>query len=151
LDINQVKTDCRHYKGTIPCKPNKLENVLCFDGEKDCQYYEKTNKKILIIKLGAIGDVIRTTPLFTRLKEENPTAKFYWLTLTPDVVPQNTDVILKFDFKAVLELESNEFDIAINLDKDKEACSLFDRISAKQKYGFTIKDGMPAPVNQLPF
>lgn len=147
--ISDVKTDCRFFKGYIPCKPNKKHGVNCFRNDTICQFYEKTDKKILIIKLGAIGDVIRTTPLFTRLKEENQTAKFYWLTLTPDVVPSDVDSILKFTFDNTLFLKEIQFDIAINLDKDKEACALFNNISSKEKYGFVLKDGLPAPANQL--
>jgi len=149
LKISDVKTDCRFFKGTIPCKPNKDFDVECVKENKDCKYYEKTDKKILIIKLGAIGDVIRTTPLFKRLKKENPHAKFFWLTLTPDVVPSEVDIILKFNFDSTLYLREIDFDIAVNLDKDVEACALFKEISANEKYGFTLKNDLPAPVNQL--
>ena len=50
------KSDCRHFLGHIPCKPHKKHNVHC----NNCSFYEKKTGKILIIKLGAIGDVIRT-------------------------------------------------------------------------------------------
>ncbi len=147
--ISEVKTDCRFFKGHIPCKFNKLENVHCVENNSVCKYYDKTDKKILIIKLGAIGDVIRTTPLYTRLKKENPNGKFFWLTITPDVVPVDVDLILKFNFESVLYLQEVEFDIAINLDKDYEASALFNKITAKKKYGFSLKDGLPVPVNNL--
>lgn len=146
---SEVKTDCRFFKGTIPCKPNKNFDVECVKDNSVCAYYKKTDKKILIIKLGAIGDVIRTTPLFTTLKKNNPEAKFFWLTLTPDVVPSDVDIILKFDFQSALYLEEIDFDFAVNLDKDLEACALFKKISSKQKYGFTLCNGLPAPVNQF--
>nr|MDA3860806.1 hypothetical protein [Melioribacteraceae bacterium] len=149
MKILDVKFDCRFFRGTIPCKPNKTDDVHCVDDNSDCKFYEKTEKNILIIKLGAIGDVIRTTPLFSRLKKENPSAKFFWLTLTPDVVPEEVDTILKFDFESTLYLNEVEFDIAINLDKDHEACALFSNISAKNKFGFTLKNGYPYPVNAL--
>lgn len=146
MKLNQVKTDCRYFKGDIPCKPHKNFGVHCVDSEgKDCEYYDRINKKILIIKLGAIGDVIRTTPLFTRLKNEHPDAKFYWLTQTPDVIPPEVDVVLKFDFKSQIILENLEFDTAVNLDKDLEACSLLNRVEAKNKYGFILKNGLPFP------
>ena len=43
--------------------------------ELDCSYYDPVDKKILIIKLGAIGDVIRTTPLLHKLKATYPHKK----------------------------------------------------------------------------
>ena len=60
----EVKRDCRFFRGDVPCKPHKQHGVHC----SECKYYEKIDKNILIIKLGAIGDVIRTTPLLRRLK-----------------------------------------------------------------------------------
>jgi len=144
-----VKNDCRFFKGYIPCKPNKEHGVHCVEDGALCKYYEKFDQKILILKLGAIGDVIRTTPLFTRLKKEYPTAKFYWLTLTPEVVPSNVDSVLKFNLESILFLQELHFDIAINLDKDNEACALFNNISADDKYGFALKDGFSVPVNQF--
>ena len=149
MQISDVKFDCRLFRGTIPCKPNKTDDVHCVDDNTICKFYEKTEKNILIIKLGAIGDVIRTTPLYSRLKKENPTAKFFWLTLTPDVVPSEVDTILKFNLESILYLNELEFDIAINLDKDHEACALFSKITSQQKFGFTLKNGSPYPVNDL--
>jgi ADP-heptose:LPS heptosyltransferase len=138
-----VKTDCNHFRGDVPCKPHKQYGVHC----EDCSFYKKSTKNILIIKLGAIGDVIRTTPLLTRLQEEYPDAKFFWLTHTPVVVPQEVHTILKFNFESVLFLKSVTFDIIINLDKDKEACSLAEQLISKEKMGFILKDGIPQPVN----
>jgi heptosyltransferase-2 len=59
-----VHTDCRHFRGDVPCTPHKKDGVHC----ESCPFYDPVDKKILIIKLGAIGDVIRTTPLLHRLE-----------------------------------------------------------------------------------
>ena len=149
MKLENVKRDCRFFKGEIPCQPHKKEGVHCVEADGSvCKYYSPFDKRILIIKLGAIGDVIRTTPLFTRLKAEYPHAKFYWLTNTPEVVPQEVDEILKFDFKSVLYLQQIKFDILINLDKDKEACALADSLSAFRKFGFILRDGVPYPADE---
>ena len=172
----EVKYDCRHFEGHIPCKPNKLYDVQC----DNCSHYEidknaiiklntkkdalaeiykicnfndsiKTEKKqntttqktkILFIKLGAIGDVIRTTPLLEKYKEKYGNSHFTWITLTPQVVPKNeVDEILKWEESSIAYLSNQEFDIAINLDKDKEACMLLFLINSKQKFGFTWENG----------
>lgn len=148
MNLDNIKTDCRYFRGDIPCKPHKNFNVHCISGNSEiCKYYEKTREKILIIKLGAIGDVIRTTPLLSRIKKEFPQGKIYWLTLTPSVLPHEVDVALKFTLENILFLQSFDFDVAINLDKDKEACSLLNSISAKEKKGYCLKEGIPFPVN----
>lgn len=137
------KSNCKFFRGDIPCKPHKDFNVKC----DNCIYFEEIKGNILIIKLGAIGDVIRTTPLLHRIKKEYPNFAIWWLTLTPDVVPSIVDKILQFNLEFTLVLENTEFDWLINLDKDAYACALASKIKAKKKSGFWLLDGKPAPIN----
>ena len=171
-----VKYDCSHFEGHIPCKPNKKFDVQCdncshYDQDKSLilhletqdlllqEIYKISNfskqerintrpivandrKKILFIKLGAIGDVIRTTPLLEKYRKEHGDCHFSWITHTPQVVPKNqVDLIYKWNESSVAFLADQEFDIAVNLDKDKEACMLLTHVKAKKKYGFLWKDG----------
>ena len=138
-----VKEDCRYFKGYMPCKPHKEKGVHC----EGCSYYSKTDFRILLIKLGAIGDVIRTTPLLHRLKKEYPNSEIYWLTYFPEVVPSVVDHILNFDLKNIVYLQSVKFDFLINLDKDIEASALAYQIEAGVKKGFTLKNGRCAPID----
>jgi len=141
-----VNTDCLHFRGDVPCKPNKEEGFHC----AGCPVYTPIRKRILIIKLGAIGDVIRTTPLLRKIRQEYPNAKITWLTHTPAILPKNAvDEILKFDLPALVYLQQTSFDILYNLDKDKEACALHDSIRSNQKYGYTLENGVAFPSNQL--
>ncbi|ALD20418.1 glycosyltransferase family 9 protein [Hymenobacter sp. DG25A] len=142
-----VHPDCRHFRGDIPCRPNKEHGYQC----GGCPVYAPVLQRILIIKLGAIGDVIRTTPLLRRLRLEYPAAKITWLTLTPAILPQGEiDEVLKLELASVLHLQAREFDILFNLDKDKEACALHDSIRATQKFGYTLHpNGVAWPSNTL--
>ena len=140
------KHNCLHFKGHIPCTPNKEHGYHC-DG---CPSFAEIEKKILIIKLGAIGDVIRTTHLITRYKQLYPNAKFTWITLSPAILPQKEiHEILPLSVETVLYVENTKWDIAINLDKEKEASALLSKVQATQKYGFTLQDGATVPVNDL--
>jgi ADP-heptose:LPS heptosyltransferase len=131
--IDSLKFDCIHFKGHIPCKPNKLSNKEC----SSCNEYAPVSKKILIIKLGAIGDVIRTTPLLVKYRELYPNCHISWITQSPDILPSSqVNAIYKFDFASVYSLQNQKFDIAINLDKEPEACSLLKDVCAEEKYGF---------------
>jgi ADP-heptose:LPS heptosyltransferase len=137
MKVSEVKFDCKHFIGEIPCKPNKEKNKLC----ANCDEYRPITKRILIIKLGAMGDVIRTTPLVVKYKELYPDCHISWLTHTPDILPKNKiEKIYKWDFTSTYILRNKEFDIAINLDKEFEACALLKEVEAKEKYGFTLKD-----------
>ncbi|KAA9345519.1 glycosyltransferase family 9 protein [Adhaeribacter soli] len=140
-----LNTDCIYFKGDLPCLPHKQHGYHC-----TCPAYQPIEKRILIIKLGAIGDVIRTTPLLHKIRAEYPNAKITWLTLTPAILPKGAiDEILKFDFASVLYLQQLHFDVLFNLDKDKEACALHDSLNATQKFGYTLKNGVAFPSNPL--
>ena len=149
MNLSDIKIHCRYFKGDIPCKPHKLHGVHCVDEKgNDCTFYDEIKENILIIKLGAIGDVIRTSPLIEPIKKKYPKAKLYWLTHTPSIVPENVDVVLKFNPENIIFLEGVNFDLIFNLDKDKEACALINKLNAGIKKGYILKDGVPYPADK---
>lgn len=142
MQFVDVKQDCRYFKGNIPCKPNKLQGLVC----TSCQEYTPVTKRILIIKLGALGDVIRTTPLVVKMRKLYPDCHITWLTQSPEVLPQQEiDHILKPDAFALFLLSNATFDIAINLDKELEACLLLYKTTAAEKYGYNWSEGKIVP------
>jgi len=134
-----VHPDCRHFVGHIPCRPHKLHGVHC----EGCPHYDPTDFNVLIIKLGAIGDVIRTTPLLTRIRRDHPRAFITWLSLTPEVLPDTVDRKMGFELKSIVSLTAQHFDLLINLDKDLEACALATTIHARVKKGFVLVGEKP--------
>ena len=145
MNLSDVKFDCRHFRTGIPCIPNKKENAIC----PSCNAYDKIQTRILIIKLGALGDVIRTTPLLERFKKEYPGVHVTWLTLSPAILPKDQiDVIYTWDFTSVFTIENSTFDIAVNLDKDPEACMLLAKVDAPIKYGYTWENNHIAPATE---
>ena len=140
-----IRYDCRQFKGTMPCQPHKEHGVEC---NLECKYYVPTNGNILIIKLGAMGDVIRTTPLLIRMKKEFPNKRIYWLTDFPAVLPDLVDFPLTFSVEHLTYLRSLKFDMGINLDKESEACALLEQLDIKKKFGFGLHQGMPAPISE---
>lgn len=104
-------------------------------------------EKIVIIKLGALGDVVRTLPILIGLKEKYLNSEITWITKKESYsllksIPQISKVLTL----PVKNLE--EFDILYNLDTDKEATNLVDEISAKQKKGFCSQNGFLSVFNQ---
>src|SRR5512142_448311 len=147
--VENLKPDCRWFRGHIPCRPHKQFGVHCVDEQgRPCEHYDRTTSTILIIKLGAIGDVIRTTPLLHKLKAVYPHARIWWLTLTPEVVPATVDVVLGYTPQALASLQAMRFDLLINLDKDREACALANTLAAARKMGFVLQAGTAAPADQ---
>ena len=140
-----IHEDCSFFKGDIPCKPHKESGYHC----EGCPSYKKLSERILIIKLGAIGDVIRTTPLLRKLREVLPETQITWLTYSPDILDKNyVDRILNVTTESIELLKQINFDWLINLDKDSLAISLAASINAKKKSGFTIDEfGHPKPIS----
>lgn len=151
MNLKDIKYDCRHFRGGIPCKPNKDFAVDCLD----CKYYDKIGKRILIIKLGAMGDVIRSTPLIVKYRELYPDCHITWLSHSPEVLPKDKiDEILKWNETSIFIIQNKKYDIAINLDKEEEACILLEKLEAKEKYGFIwnnehIDAATPAATHKL--
>src|ERR1035437_4466871 len=92
-----LKIDCKHFPGDHPCIYNKREGIMC----DNCNYYSPVGFKILIIKLDAIGDVLRTTSILHSLKKEYPNSNITWLTkiASKDIFKNNTfvDTLLFFE------------------------------------------------------
>lgn len=138
------KQDCRHFRGDVPCNPHKEHGYHC----SNCSEYSPRTQRILVIKLGAIGDVIRTTPLLEKLRSEYEGCEIWWLTQYPDVVPSSVERVLTWGYDAHVILKNTSFDIAINLDKEPQACALMLEVESADKRGFTYVDGKPAPIDE---
>lgn len=95
---------------------------------------------ILLIKLGALGDVLRTTPLLKGLKAAHPSCRLTWLVEEKclEVLEGNAliDELLPYSGKNIDDLSKRTFDLLINLDKENEALEAVKRVPALKKMGF---------------
>jgi len=107
-------------------------------------------EKVLIIKTGysefldydpysrkvSLGDVLRTTCILNLFKDDHVTwvtdkSAFPLLENNPFI-----DRLLQLDFLTLKQLESEEFDVVINLEKIPGICALCDNIKSWKEYGF---------------
>jgi ADP-heptose:LPS heptosyltransferase len=140
-----IRTECIHFRGHIPCRPHKLHGHHC-DG---CPEFRRRQGRILLIKLGAAGDVIRTTPLLEPLRREYPDHVLTWVTDFPELVPSAVDDVVALHSADRLWVEQTPWDLVINLDKDREACALARKVTSKKLLGFTLgDDGLCRPVTE---
>ncbi len=110
--------------------------------------------KILIIKLGALGDVLRTTPLLTALKIKHPRSEISWVVEAAhaDILAGNPliDEVLSYGAGTPRELARRSFDWAINLDKEPEALDAVMSVNAARKAGFgRSSEGKLMPLDPL--
>jgi heptosyltransferase-2 len=127
-----IRFDCRHFLGYKPCAFRRL----C----EDCPHYEPFGTRILIIKLAAMGDVLRTTPLLRGLREAYPGCHITWLT-EPNVVPMlrgisGIDRLLAYGSESILQLGQEEFDQLYCFDKEPKATAFAMQVRARRKSGF---------------
>ncbi len=107
----------------------------------------RKKKDILIMKVGALGDVLRTTPILHKFEGNNVT----WLT------SEKARPLLKGNplISRVLTLESpnpdfydSHYEIALNMDEDKNCCSLSSLMLAlgivkpNNFYGYFFSNGV---------
>lgn len=131
-----VRRDCIHFRGDAPCRPHKDHGVRC----EDCPHFSPRDGRILLVKLGAAGDVIRTTPLLEPLLAEYPRHLLTWVTHHPELVPAIVPDVRRLDAATMLWARVTPFDLVINLDKDPEACALASAVAAPRKLGFLLGD-----------
>ncbi len=99
-------------------------------------------KRILIVKLAAIGDVLRTTPLLSGLKRAYPQSHITWI-VDKEAFPllQNIaliDRLLPLDYPSLLPLEQETFDLIIGLEKETRGAALVSKFKGREKKGFGL-------------
>ena len=106
-----------------------------------------TMKKICIVKLGAIGDVVRTTPIVEAIKKKYLESEITWITKesSREVLEGN----LMIDKILVLPVgeDLGEFDILYSCDIEKAATEIAEKINANEKFGYYSDGGYAAPYN----
>jgi heptosyltransferase-2 len=169
IDLPVIHFDCIHFKGDRPCRPNKDAGIFC----DDCSFYEidetikepfpeineafllnagqNDNKQIIIVKLDAVGDVLRTTSILPSLKKKYPDSDITWITKEKSFpVLQDNELIdeIYFAEEDPENIYAHDFDIAINLDSGFESCEIMNNIIAKECYGYYLANGKPYPFNK---
>lgn len=138
---------CKNYTGYKPCFP---DHNCWEDGCKECI---PVGKKILIINLDAMGDVLMTTAQLKTLKKVHPESTIYWITLKNAyrLLDNNplVDKVFVYDFESISILNEMEFDYVMNVDKSMRSGALAMSVKAKNRFGFGMNgDGKIIPLNK---
>lgn len=144
LDLGRYHFDCRLFNGYKPCFPG----WVCVD----CKEYAPMEKRLLLIQLGSLGDVLRTTTLLPAIQRKYPNNFLTWLAYENafPLLAGNPYIhrLLPMTTESILFLQAQEFDGVMNLEKTASAPSLVMSLKAKEKVGFGLwKTGVVAPLN----
>lgn len=127
-------TDCRFFSGYKPCG----KNAAC---DASCPHRDVPRTRLLIIHLGAMGAVVRSTSLLAAMKRKFPSSHITWVTEAPMHQLLKTDPwidrVLTTSEPDQLTLSALEFDVAFVIDKSLTAMGLLRRTNADWIYGFT--------------
>ncbi len=135
-----IRTDCRRYRTDRPCAPHKETGVKC----TECLQFDPIESRVLLIKLGAMGDVLRTTSILPAIREQCPGMRLTWLT-----GPASREVLEGIDSidrlwvlgpDTLAQLQVERFDWAINLDLSPESLALASLARAGRKSGFDLTE-----------
>jgi heptosyltransferase-2 len=132
--------NCRHFRGDRPCAPHKNTGVHC----EDCEEYDPVKTRILVIKLNAVGDVLRTAGIIPALRSKYPGPYITWIT-DPDAVPllemvPGIDRIWAHDGFLLERLLTEPFDLVLGLDNSRDSAALAYLSRGDKKLGFSLDD-----------
>lgn len=142
-----VAYDCQYFLSDRPCIWHKQEGLIC-----ECEHYIPLSQSLLIIKLDAMGDVLRTTCLLPVIAKAWPGIRITWITRN-DSVPllENNpyiNEIIPYGTDAIVHLTSRSFDRVINLDAGKISSGMAAIANAKEKTGYIMhENGYVAATN----
>jgi len=143
----EIAFDCRFFLGDRPCVWHKTTGVLC-----TCDHYQKIEQRLLIIKLDAMGDVLRTTALLPALAAAQAGTAITWVTRRESrpLLERNPYIteIVDYGEDALAQLSVRTFDRVINLDAGRASAALATLANAKRKDGFILNaQGFVQPTN----
>lgn len=135
--------NCRHFNGYKPCG----KNSSCDEG---CSAQDLIKKNVLIIHLGALGSVVRTSALLRKFQN----SYVVWLT-SESVLPilknhPAVDQLYALNLVNLLKLQAMSFDDIYVIDKSLEAVSVATQLKAKRVHGFKANplNGAILPISE---
>jgi heptosyltransferase-2 len=143
----ELKTDCRHFRTDRPCAPHKLYGKIC----ATCDQYDPGASRLLIVKLGAMGDVLRTTCILRGVKDKFG-APIVWVTRPESVALLQgnpfIDQVWVNDQSLCCKLEVEPFRAVINLDAERASAAICAMTRSANKIGFSLDaNGCVQPTN----
>ncbi len=134
----ELRTECRHFPGDRPCRFHKETGVTC----RDCRHFAERGTSALVVKLDALGDVLRTTAVLPALHRTYDPCFVTWVTSRAalDLFTGNDLVqeVLDAGDGAVPRLMAREFDLVINPDASPASCAIASMVRGRKKYGFIL-------------
>ncbi|MFP5518858.1 MAG: glycosyltransferase family 9 protein [Bdellovibrionia bacterium] len=134
--------NCRYFNGYKPCG----KALLC---EHSCQHFSENKGSVLIVHLGALGAVVRSTALLSGIKRKYPQHRIYWLTDKPAhfLLQGHPDIhqVVTSEWQDYVSLKAISFEAIFVVDKSLQAVGLASDLKSDQWFGFKSQNGAIIP------
>ncbi len=137
MTLPDLKSDCRHVRWDRPCSPHKQRGKVCVT----CDEHDPIRARVLVVKLAATGDVLRTTAFLPAIHATWPGARVTWLTRrsAADLFLRNPlvdEVLTTEDAVTSARLATERFDAVLCPDADPDAAALAAAAQARERRGY---------------
>jgi ADP-heptose:LPS heptosyltransferase len=138
MEGSMIRLDCRYFPGDRPCDFHKQGLATC----RDCPHYASRGTTILIIKLEALGDVLRTTSILPALRRQYDPCHVTWITSNAarELFTGNdlVDRVISAPDECLPALLSRTFDVVINPDAAVRSCELAAVSKSHTAFGYRL-------------
>lgn len=132
--------DCRHFNGYKPCSQISINDKKNHKCDLNCSSKDVPQISILIIHLGALGAVVRSTSILRAIKRKYPSSMITWITDSPaHHLLRNhpiIDRVLVTNEPDLLQLGALQFEVGLVIDKSLKAIGILNRTSVDKVFGF---------------
>lgn len=141
------QTSCRYFSGYKPCSKSQS----C---DEACAHRDIVQTRVLLVHLGALGAVVRSTALLKSIKRKYHASHITWITDAPahHLLKNNSliDRVLTTSTEDLLSLQALHFDVALVIDKSLKASGVVKSTMADQIFGFCADErtGAILPVTE---
>lgn len=139
---------CRYFCASGPCDANRVRGAEC----PTCGEVSEFTERVLIIKLGALGDVVRTASILPHVVERHDKPRITWLTAA-GAAPlaelfDGVDEVVVADALGVARVATGAWDCVYSLSNDPESAALATLAAAKRPViGYAMEGGGVRPTN----
>lgn len=125
---------CRYFSGYKPC------NFSDKCDRSQCASFSEVKENILIVHLGALGAVVRSTALLKAIKRKHPMSRLIWVTRSPaHLLLENHPKVDKVICTSELYLHPLthlDYGAAYCIDKSLDAVRVVEEFKVKKMFGF---------------
>jgi len=143
-------TECRNFKGDRPCQYGCTQRCH-FESPSPSSSPTKRGPNILLVHLGALGAVVRSTSLLEPIAKKHPGCQIFWVTERPEILGDHPGIYQKLNlsFESLMQLTPIQFEAAYIVDKDIRAAGFVDNLSVKKTFGFVSdQNGVVVPATK---